>query len=324
LQESVRLYPDGVFPYWNLMVGFMGLGHFEQAKAVFGQARAHQLDGAELRDAYYKVGFVTGDEATMREQVSWATGKPEAEGVMLANESGTEAYHGRLVRAREYSRQAVALAISEKASERAATWKAIQTWREAEIGNSDSARRAASAAMKQKQVTAVRLATALTVARIGDAEQAGQLADQLNREFPLDTLIQNYWLPSIRAAIAIARNKPQEAIQSLEPARAYELSTFFGEFPPMQPAYLRGLAYLEAGQGKEAAFEFQNIINHRGINLNMITGALAYLQLGRAQAMMGDKAGARKSYQDFLALWKVADPDIPIYQQAKAEYAKLQ
>ena len=172
----------------------------------------------------------------------------------------------------------------------------------------------------------VEVIKALTLARAGDAVQAQKLADKISAEYPLDTLIQGYWLPAIRAAIALGRGNPQQAIAELEGA-AYELgmtmpARFLGG--PMYPVYLRGLAYLKSGQGKPAAAELQKMLDHRCLVGNYVLGALAHLQLGRAQAMVGDKAAARKSYQDFLALWKDADPDVPIYQQAKSEYASLQ
>ena len=162
---------------------------------------------------------------------------------------------------------------------------------------------------------------ALTLARAGEAAQAGKLATKLNQEFPLDTMMQNYSLPTIQAAIDLAKNDPRGAIQILQVTTPYELGS--ASFGSLYPVYVRGLAYLKAGQGQQAAAEFQKMLDHRGIAGNFVLGALAHLQLGRAQAMMVDKEAARKSYQDFFALWKDADPDIPVLHAAKAEYAKL-
>jgi tetratricopeptide (TPR) repeat protein len=150
------------------------------------------------------------------------------------------------------------------------------------------------------------------------------MADDLNREFPLDTFVQNYWLPSIRAAVALQRNNPEEAVHLLRATFPYDLAMFYNTLPTLQPMYLRGEAYLKWGHAAQAREEFQKVLDHPWIGINFVTSALAHLQLGRAQVMMGDKAAARKSYNDFLTLWKDADPDIPIYKQAKAEYAKLQ
>ena len=172
----------------------------------------------------------------------------------------------------------------------------------------------------------VEAAAALALARAGNPAQSQMLVDKLNQEFPLDTMVQNYSLPTIRAAIDLQNGNPRKAVETLQVTGPYELgnaSPDYAVFGNLFPVYLRGQAYLQDGQARQAAAEFQKVIDHPGIVLNFVTGALAHLQLGRAQAMMGDKAAARKSYQDFLTLWKDADPDIPIYQQAKAEYARL-
>src|SRR5664280_2032202 len=161
----------------------------------------------------------------------------------------------------------------------------------------------------------------LVLSRAGDVQWAQKVIAQLNREFPQDTMIQNYWIPTIRAAVELNTN-PGRAIEALKPAAGYEAG-FPSPVSSLYPAYVRGLVYLKMGQGRPAAIEFQKMLDHPGIVGNYVTGALAHLQLGRAQAMMGDKAAARKSYQDFLILWKDADSDIPVYKQAKAEYARL-
>ena len=157
----------------------------------------------------------------------------------------------------------------------------------------------------------------------GAVDQAEKLVEPIAQEAPLDTLVQKYELPTIRAAIELDKNQPARAIELLQSALPYEFAVPPDTFPTLYPAYMRGLAYLKLGKGREAAAEFQKMVDHPGIVLDFITAPLSHLQLARAQAMMGDKAAARKSYQDFLTLWKDADPDIPIYKQAKAEYAKL-
>ena len=164
----------------------------------------------------------------------------------------------------------------------------------------------------------------LALARAGETAQANKLAEALNREFPLHTIVQGYWLPCIRAAIEIDAKNPTRALQILGSAAPYEL----GQSQPFQlgmlyPIFLRGQAYLMARQGKDAAAEFQNMIDHRGISLNFPLGALARLGLARAYALQGDVGKAQTAYQDFLTLWKDADSDIPILNEAKAEYAKL-
>ena len=171
----------------------------------------------------------------------------------------------------------------------------------------------------------IRLVAALTLARAGENAQAQKLADRISQESPQDTLVQAYWFPTIRAEIELNAGNARQALELLQAASVYEL----GAPPPLQvgtlyPVYVRGRAYLKAGQGKQAQAEFQKMIDHRGLTINFPLGALAHLQLARAYALSGDTPKARTSYQDFFALWKDADPDIPILKEARTEYAKLQ
>jgi hypothetical protein len=193
---------------------------------------------------------------------------------------------------------------------------------EAEVGNLARARRVAAADLEQAQDQDRQLMSALILARAGDIDQAQSLADALSQAAPLDTLIQSYSLPTIRAALKLHAHDPAGAIDLLRPALKYELS-YPPSFNSLYPAYVRGQAYLQMGEGRLAAAEFQKVLNHRGIVGREVTGALSRLQLARAQKLAGDQAAARKSYEDFLTLWKDADADIPIYQEAKAEYANL-
>ena len=324
-QESIRVAPGNI-DYSNLMIIFIAQGRLDEGEAAFAAARSRNLDGLFLRMCQYYIAFLRAQDSVMQEQLTWALGKPEVEDVLLALQADSEAYYGRFARARSFSQHAVESAGHVDARESAAGWRAKEALGEAEIYNFSRARQMAGEASNLSPGRDVQVMRTLTLARVGDAAQAQKLADKINEDYPLDTLIQGYWLPSIRAAIALDRGNAQQAIAELEGA-AYELGTtmparFLGG--PMYPVYLRGLAYLKSGQGKPAAAELQKILDHRCLVGNYVLGALAHLQLGRAQAMVGDKAAARKSYQDFLALWKDADTDIPIYRQAKSEYASLQ
>ena len=197
--------------------------------------------------------------------------------------------------------------------------------REAEFGNWLVARRKAAAALALASTRDVQTLAALILAQSGDTVQARKMSDDLARRYPLDTLINGYWLPSIRAAIEVDRNNPAEAIHLLQGAASYELGAVTADWAaPLHPAYVRGESYLRLHRGKEAAAEYQKFVDHWGAVRNFPLGALARLGLARAYAMQGDSAKARIAYQDFLTLWKNADPDIPILKQAKAEYAKLQ
>jgi len=312
LEDSIRLFREGVYPYWNLMYVNLGLNKFGNAKAVFEEAQKRGLDGVNLPSARYQLAFAEGDEPAMQQQLAWAAGKPELEGPLLAQQADTEAYRGHLAAARKLAQHTVDLGKNMKSGEPAATWHAAQVWREAEAGKPFSLEQPAPGTVKTKPAQPVRILTALALARSGDVAAASQRADELNRDFPLDTLVQNYWLPCIRAAIALANKQPEQALQALERARAYEMAIFINMLPTMQPAYLRGEAYLMAGQGQQSAAEFERLLAHSGAALNFVTGALARLHLARAQVRNGDREAARKSYENFLTLWKDADSDIPI------------
>ncbi len=263
----------------------------------------------------------------MKQQADWAIGKPGAEDWMLSVESDTEALTGRLGKARELSRQAVESARRSDEKEPAALWQANAAIREALFGNAEAARQNAAAAVALAPGSHdAEAQAALAYALAGDAAHAQSLADDLGKRFPQDTVVQSVWLPTIRAQIETGRKNPARSIELLQAAAPYELGMLSGSAlnSCLYPVYVRAEAYLSAQQGHAAATEFQKILNHRGLLWNCATGALAHLGLARAYAMQGDTIKARAAYQDFLALWKDADPDIPILKEAKAEYAKLQ
>jgi tetratricopeptide (TPR) repeat protein len=242
-------------------------------------------------------------------------------------QSNTAAYSGHLSRARELTQRAVVSASQQHALLTANVFEAISALREALFGNFDGARRAPTHGTGNALPVDAQGNAALALALAGNAADAQKLADDLNQRFPEATHVQFMYLPAIRAALAIHRGSPQEAIETLRAASAYEQATAvlsFSAMFPMITVYVRGEAYLAAHNGAGAAAEFQKILDHPGVVLNAPIGALAHLGLGRAYALAGDTAKARTAYQDFLGLWKDADPDIPILKQAKAEYAKLQ
>jgi eukaryotic-like serine/threonine-protein kinase len=236
----------------------------------------------------------------------------------LATQANTEAYYGRFRSARRFSQSAVRSAENEDDRRSMAWWRWDEVQREVEVGNAEQARQKAREAVKMGLEPTD---SPETMASIGEIAPSERLAAKLGRDRPQDTIVQKCSLPTIRATISLKRNDPRGAIEALESAIPYELG---GDGSSLYPAYLRGQAYLRLGRGQQAAAEFQKLLDHPGIVLNNVTGALAHLQLGRAQWMMGDKAAARRSYNDFLTLWKDADPEIPILKQAKAEYSKLQ
>jgi len=255
--------------------------------------------------------------------VSAAAGKAGTEDLLLAAQGDTETWFGRVGKGRELTRRAIESAVHNDAKETAAGYQAEVAMRDAALGNLNEARNGSSAALKLAVNRDVQAVSALAMAQAGDPTAAGKLADELNQNYPLSTITQSYWLPTIRAAIELDRKNPAKALELLQTVTPYELGD-----PPggtvLCPVWVRGQAYLSLRNGTAAAAEFQKFLDHRGVVGNFPLGALARLQLARAYAVQGDNAKARNAYLEFLTFWKDADPDIPILKQAKAEYAKLQ
>ena len=317
-QEALKLNPEALVTYTNLAVTYISLDRFDDAKRVCDDALAHKLDGGTLRSNFYTLAFLRGDVATMEQQVAWAAGKPGDEDLLLAGQSDTEAYYGHLNRARDFTRRAVDSAIRADSKEEAALWQGMAALREAELGNAAAAKQDVSEALALLPGRDVKIISALALARAGDTARAKQLVKELQAEYPANTILKLYWLPTITATIEVSENVPAQALLDLEPEAPYDL----GQAGMLYPVNVRGRAYLAAHNGA-AAEEFQKLLNHRGLVGNFIIGALARLQMGRAYAMAGDTAKAKAAYQDFFNLWKDADPDIPILKDARAEFAKL-
>jgi tetratricopeptide (TPR) repeat protein len=246
-----------------------------------------------------------------------------AEDLLLATQADTEGWYGKLKNAHELTGRAMDSAQHNDAKETAAAYQAAAALREVEAGNREQARAEANAAVKLAPNRDVRAIAALALARAGDTAGAEKLAAELDKAYPLDTLVQRYWLPAIRAGVALERKDPNRAIELLKVASTVELGIPTNLGISMCPVYLRGEAYLMLHDGNAAAAEFQKFIDHRGLVVNFPWGALARLGLARAYAIEGNTAKARAAYQDFLTLWKDADPGIPILKEAKVEYAKL-
>jgi serine/threonine protein kinase/tetratricopeptide (TPR) repeat protein len=323
-QEASRLEPDDMIGYSNLGSVYVSLDRLDQAQAVFDQALARKLDGGSLRANIYTLDFLRGATAQMQEQVTWAAGKPGVEDVLLSMQSDTEAYYGRMSRARDFSRRAVDSAIRADSKETAAFWQANAALREAELDNTALARQGVASALMLSPGRDVKVVATLILARTGDAARAKALTEELEKNYSTNAMLKLYWLPTINAAILLGANNPSQALVDLEAAAPYELGGAQMFINYLYPAYVRGEAYLLAHNGTAAAAEFQKLLDHRGIVLNFVTGALAHLQLGRAYAMTGDTAKAKSAYQEFFTLWKDADSDVPILKQARAEFAKLQ
>jgi eukaryotic-like serine/threonine-protein kinase len=301
-----------------------GFGYCEdEAEAVFKQAEESKLENEILLQNRYQLAFLKDNAAQMAQLVSDAMGKPGAEDLLLATQADTEGWYGKLKNAHELTGRAMDSARRNDAKETAAAYQAAGALREVESGNWEQARAEANAALKVAPNRDVRAMAALALARAGDTAGSGKLTAELDKSFPLDTLVQRYWQPTIRAAVALQRKEPNRAIELLKVPSTIELSSATNFTILMCPAYLRGQAYLMLHDGSRAALELQKFIDHRGLVWNL-WGAVSRMGLARAYVMRGDTAKARAAYQDFLTLWKDADPDIPILKQAEAEYAKLQ
>jgi eukaryotic-like serine/threonine-protein kinase len=325
-RNAVHLDPDS--DTQNLVGCYLSLNRLKEARATAEEALAKNHDSPALRVNLYQIAFLQDDAAGMMRQESSAAGKPGAEDVLLDLAAETMAYSGQLATARKFSRRAVASAEQAEEKETAATYAAEEALREVLVGNETEARQQISAALALSKGRDVEYGAAVALAVARDSAKAQSLARDLAERYPNDTLVQFNYLPTIRAQLLLDHKNTSTAIESLQVAEPYELGSTWPDTGlsvfSLYPVYVRGEAYLAAHQGKEAAAEFQKILDHPGVVLNEPIGALAHLQIGRAYAMQGDTAKAKAAYQDFLTLWKDADPDIPILKQAKAEYAKLQ
>lgn len=323
--DTQRISPDLTTSYTNVAAAYMYINRFDEAKSAFNAAKARNLDSVSLRTNRYLIAFAEDDRATMQQLTetskSKAGSKASYEDQFLAAQSDTAAYYGQITQSRKLLGLAIATAIRDGATERVAYYKAYAAWRESELENNAMARTLAAEALAASDGRDAKELAALALARVGDIAAAKKLAEELDRKNPQDTLVQWFALPTIRALIDMNGGVPDAAVEKLKAVVPYEMG--YADFGNMEPTYVRGLAYLKAGQASLATAEFQKVMDHPGKTNNFVTAVLTRLQLARAAQMGGNVDDARKHYQDFLALWKDADPDSPILKQAKAEYAKL-
>ena len=338
-QQAVRLGPQTALFYENLTNYTMALQRFEETRQLIHEAQARKLDHAEFHMNLYQLAFLGGDTTGMAEEQQWFAGKTDYENVGLALASDSEAYAGHLAKARELTKRAVDSAARIDDKESGATYLANAALEEAAYGYAAEARNSAAEALKLAPANpGVAVEAAIAFAVVGDSARSESLAQDLNKRYPLGTQMQALWLPAIHARLALDgdRKNPTAAINALQSASTIELGLipFYNNISCLYPVYVRGEAYLAAGQGGAAAAEFRRVLDHSGIVSTCWTGALARLEMARASVLQAgtsqgadaDAARVRAlaSYKDFLTLWKDADPDIPILKQAKAEYAKLQ
>ena len=327
-RKLAELAPDFVEGYFLSGRDFLYLDRPAEAEDALRRASERKMGGPSMSVLRFDVAFLKGDSAGMQGEIAAAQGKPGTEDWLADRQAFALAYAGRLQESRKWSQNAMSLARQAGHRERAALYETRDALWEAFCGNTTLAKQKAKDALALAQNREDRFGAALVLAMSGDASQAESLANDLEKDFPEDTSVRFDYLPAVRASVALGHGAPAKAIELLQAAIPYDISSprsaTFAFFGALYPVYVRGQAYLAAHQGAEAAKEFQKIADHPGITLGDVLGALARLGLARGYAISGDSAKARAAYQDFLTLWKDADPDVPILKQAKAEYAKLE
>jgi tetratricopeptide (TPR) repeat protein len=325
-KEALNLEPDSLAWYENLSTAYIALMRLDEAEAKLKEAFAKKFEDPSLHANMYALDFLREDTAAMEKELAEEMGKPGGEDMMLALQADTEAFHGRLKKAREFSRRAVEAAQRADLAEPGAIWEALSALREAGFGNQSEARKEADEVLKLAPKSRdAQILAALVFARAGDRERAQSLMDDFKARYVSNTLVQSVWLPTIQAQLELLDKKPGRAIDLLRGVSPYERGELIGNLSNccMIPVYLRGEAYLAAGQAAQALAEFQKIEDSRGVVVNCWVGPLARLGQARAQALIGYTTAARSSYSQYFALWKDADQDIPVLKAARADFAKL-
>jgi tetratricopeptide (TPR) repeat protein len=330
-KKAIALDPDSFPGYLNLAYDYIFLDRLDEAENTLRRAFERKPEVPDILILEYELAFLKADQAGMERELARAKVESGVEDWISDQQAFVLAYSGHLHQARRMSERAAKLAKQAAQRDRAAQYEAGAAVLEAFFKNAPEARQRSMAALALSRGRDVEYGVAFALALSGDSRDSSRsqaLTDDLEKRFPEDTFVKFSYLPALRALQALNHGRPSSAIELLQIAAPYELgtpsSTQFGLFGALYPVYVRGLGYLATHRGAEAAREFQKILNNRGIVFSDPIGALAHLQLGRAFALSSDKTKAKTAYQDFLTLWKDADPDIPILKQAKAEYAKLQ
>jgi eukaryotic-like serine/threonine-protein kinase len=323
--EAAQRAEPTITNYANLASDYMSVNRLQEARLALQEAQKNHFDGLFIRTNLYSLAFLTGDNAEMDRQVAWAAGRAGEEDQMLNADADTQAYYGRMAKARDTARRAADSAVRADAKETAAQWVVLQALREAEVGDLNGARQSVARALALSPGRDVKVLAALVLTRCGESTQSKAIIDGLKKSESSNMLLKIYWFPVLEASMDLAQHAPDRAVIALEPSLPYEL----GDPPPentgtLHPVYLRGLAYLDEKNGAAAVVEFKKYLDHRGIVQNFVLGALAHLQLGRAYAQSGEADKAKTEFQTFFTLWKDADSDVPILNKAKTEFAKLQ
>jgi len=315
-REAIRLNPNSASGHSLLAAALLGLNRFDEAKQIIAQAQSQKLETTAMRRTLYRIAFVQGDAAAMKQQIDWLSGKPD-EYLAQGWQSETAAFAGQLQKSQQFSNGAFESAERRDLKDVARRIAVAAAVRDALFGDCARVKQETSKALDltRREPTMANAASAL--AACGDFAEAQSIIAEMARLSPTDTVLNKILIPLVQARIELQRNNPAQAIQVLETTRPYEGHSLF------QIAYLRGQAYLNQQKGAEAAAEFQKILDHRGAQPTSPMFPLAHLGLARAAVLRGDPPKARTAYQDFFALWKDADADISILIEARKEYEKL-
>jgi tetratricopeptide (TPR) repeat protein len=325
-ENALKIDPDSAAWYENYSTALLALSRPDEAEKVLQEAFRRKLDDPALHANLYAVAFAKGDFAGMQRELAWAAGKSSGEDSILAAQSDTEAYFGRLQKAREYTRRAVESAKRAELPESAAVWEVEAGMREAMFGYPDEAKRRAESALQLAPDSKdVRALAALVFARLGDETKAQKIMDDLRALYVSNMVIQKAWLPVVQAQVKLRKKQYADAIHSLEGVTPYEKGQLTGNLSDscMIPAFLRGEAELGAGNARQALAEFQKFSTEAGIVGSCWSASLAKLEVARAEALSGEASRSKEAYAKFLDLWKGADPELPVLKQAKTEAAKF-
>ena len=319
----MKLNPNHGLPYASLVQAYRIAGRYAEARTVADKAMAAKLDGFTLHFNIYMAAFAENDQTAIQREINWFKGKPQ-ESYNLNHRAWAAMCLGQVRRGRELFDASRASAIQNEMKEYAAASANDEAQIEADLGNFKQAREKVNLALQLiPDSEDVRIGAALALARVGDERRAETLINRVSERYSSNLLLNKVSLASARAAISLHRNDPAGAIRELQPSIPYDFGNS-GTVPEFITLYLRGLAYLQDGHSAEAAAQFQRVIDHRGVAPVSVYWSLAHWQLARTYATTGDVNRSRAEYREFLALWKEADPDIPVLKQAKAEYGKLQ
>ncbi|MEP7272038.1 MAG: tetratricopeptide repeat protein, partial [Acidobacteriota bacterium] len=316
--EAIRINPNIANQYGGLAAAFIRLDRYDEAVEICERAMQLKLDLARYHETLYSIAFIRGDQVGMAEQVAWGSRTPD-EFVHFVWQGASASFGGQWRKAEALSAQAYEAALRLNLEEVAASLDSDRAMVGALFGDCGTVRAGASRHLATPLTLTSLSKWGKALAMCSEAGQAESVADEMGKRFPKDSFAQSVFLPSIRALLEINRNNPSRAIELLQGASRYEA----GQSIYLWPAYLRGLAYLRQGAGDKAAAEFRKILDHRGqVAMNPLF-PLSHLGLARAAALKGETATSRHEYQDFLALWKDADTDLPVLVEAKREYQKL-